>query len=145
MTAKTFKELFRKAKERDEYWVADAILTYTEELSRLVEKKGVSQADLARALGVSTAYVTKVFRGNTNFTIQTMVKLARAAGGRVNIHISPERAIGRWVDVHSKPRLLGAGAMGSLLPLDVSELGSYSLSKRTLSPGDEDHDYAIAS
>jgi transcriptional regulator with XRE-family HTH domain len=101
MAGKSFKELFRQARERDEYWVADAVLSFTEDLHQLAEKKGMSRADLARALKVSTAYVAKVFRGDANFTIETMVKLARAVGARVNIHISPEDVTGQWVDVCS--------------------------------------------
>ena len=41
----------------------------------------------ARRLGTSQAYVTKVLRGDVNFTLVTLVKLARAVGGRVRLDL----------------------------------------------------------
>ncbi len=49
-------------------------------------------------MGTSRAYVTKLMRGNVNFTLTTMVKLAMAVGGAVHVHISDQRAVTRWRD-----------------------------------------------
>jgi transcriptional regulator with XRE-family HTH domain len=84
----SFSNLFREAQRHDDYWVADAIHTFTEDLCRLVEENGISRAELARRLGTSKAYITKVFKGDVNFTIETMVKLTRAAEGRLGIHVT---------------------------------------------------------
>lgn len=80
MKAKSFAELFARAEKTNEYWTADAIYSFTENLHRLTEEMGVSRSELARRLGTSPAYVTKIFRGDVNFTVETMVKLARAIG-----------------------------------------------------------------
>jgi ParB-like chromosome segregation protein Spo0J len=93
-TGKSVVSLFAKARERDAYWVEKNILAFTAELYRLVEAGNLSRADLARRLGTSPAYITKVFRGDVNFTIESMVKLARAAGGMLHIHVAPERGSG---------------------------------------------------
>jgi transcriptional regulator with XRE-family HTH domain len=90
MKKKSFKELFDQAKERDTYWVASLILDFTEGLHRMMEVNGVSRSELARRLGVSPAYVTKVLRGNVNFTLDSMVRLARAAGGEVSLQVAPK-------------------------------------------------------
>ena len=82
MKKKSFKELFDQAKRRDTYWVASLILDFTEGLHKMMEANEVSRSELARRLGVSPAYITKVLRGNVNFTLDSMVRLARAAGGR---------------------------------------------------------------
>jgi transcriptional regulator with XRE-family HTH domain len=74
----SFERLYRDAEQNQEYWVAGAILEFTESLTRLMEQEGVSRAQLARRLGVSPAYVTKMLRGNANFTMRSMVKAARA-------------------------------------------------------------------
>jgi transcriptional regulator with XRE-family HTH domain len=50
-------------------------------------EQGVSRAELARRLGTSQAYVTKVLRGNVNFTLAALVKLARAVGGEVRLSL----------------------------------------------------------
>jgi transcriptional regulator with XRE-family HTH domain len=89
MRAKSFAELYAKAEKTNEYWVADAIYTFTEELHRLTEEMGVSRAELARRLGTSPAYVTKIFRGDVNFTVETMTKLARAIGCALELRLVP--------------------------------------------------------
>lgn len=90
MKAKSFDQLHKEAKKKDAYWVADAIYSFTEEVNRIAEVEGISRAEIARRLGTSAAYVTKVFRGDANFTVESMVRLARAVGARVDIHVSPE-------------------------------------------------------
>jgi transcriptional regulator with XRE-family HTH domain len=89
MKKKSFKELIDEAKGRDTYWTASMILDFTEGLHKIMEANGVTRSDLARRLRVSPAYITKVLRGNVNFTVDSMVRLARAAGGEVSIHIAP--------------------------------------------------------
>jgi len=90
MKKKSFKEVFNQAKERDTYWVASLILDFTEGLYKMMEANGVSRSELARRLGVSPAYITKVLRGNVNFTLDSMVRLVRAAGGEVRLQVAPE-------------------------------------------------------
>jgi len=55
-----------------------------------MKANGVSRSELARRLGVSPAYVTKVLRGNVNFTLDSMVRLVRAAGGDVSLQVAPK-------------------------------------------------------
>lgn len=78
----SFKDTFKPAKEQDEFWTELAILEFTSQLSRLMQEQGISKVELANLLGTSPAYVTKVFRGDANFTMRSMVKLARTLGGR---------------------------------------------------------------
>jgi transcriptional regulator with XRE-family HTH domain len=56
----------------------------------MMEANEISRSELARRLGVSPAYITKVLRGNINFTLDSMVRLARAAGGEVSLQIAPK-------------------------------------------------------
>src|SRR5205085_2772261 len=69
-----------------------------EDLARLMEEQRVTRAELARRLGISRAYITKMLGGSANFTLLTMVKLAMALDGAVHIHISDKRAVTRWPD-----------------------------------------------
>jgi len=84
-----FERLFDRAAEQDEFWMATAIMEFTEELSRWMEQNGVSRSELAAKIGVSAPYVTKILKGNVNFTIGTMVKLARAVGADLDLHLKP--------------------------------------------------------
>jgi transcriptional regulator with XRE-family HTH domain len=54
---------------------------------------GLSYADLAKKIGTSAAYITKVFRGDANLTIESMVKLSRATGGKVDLRIIDENIV----------------------------------------------------
>jgi transcriptional regulator with XRE-family HTH domain len=74
------------------------IVELTEDICRLMEEKKVSRAELARRMGTSRAYVTKLLDGNANFTLATMVKVAMALDGALHLHISDRRAVTRWYD-----------------------------------------------
>ncbi len=84
---------------RDQFWVETVILEFTSKLYAAMERKGYTKADLARILGTSQAYITKIFRGNANFTIESMIKLSRALGYRLHIHIAQEEEKFNWSDI----------------------------------------------
>lgn len=87
MKAKTFPELFKRAEEHDDYWLAGAILQFTEDIVREMDRQGISRTELARRLGSTPAYVTKILRGKVNFTLSTMMKLAHALGSEVQVQL----------------------------------------------------------
>lgn len=91
MSEKSFAALFQAAEKTEEYWTQRSIVQLTEELARRMDEKGVSRAELAAAAGVSQPYITKVLKGNVNFTLATMTKLAMAVGGAVSIQLVPRR------------------------------------------------------
>jgi len=76
-----FKDTFEAAEEQDQFWTELAILDFTSQLNHLMQQQKISKVELAKRLGTSPAYITKVFRGDANFTLRSMVKLARALGG----------------------------------------------------------------
>jgi transcriptional regulator with XRE-family HTH domain len=96
MGTKSFTTLFKEARIKDSFWAETAILEFTSELYAAMEKRGHTKADLARALGTSQAYITKVFRGDANFTIDSMVRLTRALGYRLHIHIAQPEENVNW-------------------------------------------------
>jgi len=59
-----------------------------------MEENGVSRAELARRISKSPAYVTQILRGNANFTIGTMVRLAMALNCRLELHLVPSQPSG---------------------------------------------------
>lgn len=94
-----YSRLLKKAHESQEYWTESSILDFTEELSRLMDVKKVSRSDLAEKIGSSPAYITKVLRGNVNFTLSSMSKLALALDSVVHIHLSDKDAVVNWRDI----------------------------------------------
>jgi transcriptional regulator with XRE-family HTH domain len=89
MGFKTFEEFFREARESQDYWEFGAILDFTEAMVREMDRQQITRAELARRLGTSPAYVTKILRGDANFTLETMVKIARALDTELRLALSP--------------------------------------------------------
>ena len=94
----TYRRMFEKALSTPEAWMDGPVVEFTEDLCRLMKEKGLSRADLAKKIGTSRAYVTKLLGGNANFTLATMVKLAFALDGAVHVHIADKQAVTRWTD-----------------------------------------------
>jgi transcriptional regulator with XRE-family HTH domain len=105
----TWSELLAAAERKPAYWAEGAWLAFTEELLALMEAQNVTRAELARRVGVSPAYITKVFRGTVNLTLETMSKLALAVGASVRLHVAPINQRTSWQDTTiTKGRLDGA-------------------------------------
>lgn len=88
MPTNTFADIFRKAMAEDDFWVETAILDFTLDLHAEMKRQRKTNADLAAIIGSSPAYITKVFRGEANFTIKSMVKLSRALGCQLHLKVS---------------------------------------------------------
>lgn len=81
-----FEKMAREAREQEEYWVAAAIYDFTEQLHGAMQSREKNKADLAKAIGKSAPYITKILKGG-NFTIETMVKLSRALGYSLEVQL----------------------------------------------------------
>ena len=88
----TVKEFFDAIRQGDGYWTELAINQFTEDVFAWMQRKGWSKADLAREMGVSQAYITKIMKGNANFTLASMTKLARVLGARLELKLVPSDA-----------------------------------------------------
>lgn len=95
----TYRQLIERVASTVEYKVDVAALRFVEEVVRCMRERGVNQAELARQLGHSEAYVSKVLRGDTNFTLATMVKIAEVLGEELHLHLAAPGTTVRWVDV----------------------------------------------
>ena len=89
--SKAMQKFADRAKERDSYWFERAKLNFAVDLEKQRRAAGLNYAALAEKIGASPAYISKVFHGDTNLTIESMVKLTRATGGQLTIGVSSER------------------------------------------------------
>jgi hypothetical protein len=60
MKPRTFGELFTQAEQHEDYWAAGVILEFTESVVREMERQGISRTELAKRIGATPAYVTKI-------------------------------------------------------------------------------------
>lgn len=77
-TDQCFSEIFEDVEKSDSYWEELAILEFTEALVARLETLSLSRLEWAKKLDIKPSQVTRVLAGKNNFTLRTMVKLARS-------------------------------------------------------------------
>jgi ribosome-binding protein aMBF1 (putative translation factor) len=118
-------------KKTDAYWVESAKLDFAMALEKQIRLAGLSYANLAKKIGTSAAYISKVFRGDTNMTIETMVKLSRASGARLQIEVVNEAvaaktvAAQRWGNKVSPLPVTGSGSQVTAVCTTVTEFADH--------------------
>lgn len=83
------------------YWKTIPEDDFTRELSALMTQHSISAAELARRVGVSRPYVTKILQGGANWTLETLTKFALAFNCVPRLHLAPQEASTVWRDVHN--------------------------------------------
>lgn len=74
------------------YWEERAILDFTEDALALMARRNVSKADLAKMIDTAPPYVSKLLAGTNNYTIKTMVKVARALKAKLKISLEADES-----------------------------------------------------
>ncbi|HTW90165.1 MAG TPA: helix-turn-helix transcriptional regulator [bacterium] len=90
--AEWIRRLGEKLEQNPVYWTEYLKLEFAEELSRLMDERGLTKTDLATKLGCSRAYITKIFNITFNPTIETLAKIALAFDARVDLKLVPRDA-----------------------------------------------------
>ena len=85
--SKFLRDSLESAKKTDEFWMDSAKLDFALKLENKRRISGKSYKDIAISLNTSAAYVSKVFRGDANLTIESMAKLARCVGTSLTIDL----------------------------------------------------------
>lgn len=94
-----FAELFLEAEKSDTFWVSKAKLHFTEEMLAQLDALKVNKSELASRLGVKPAQISRLCGGLNNFTLETMVRVARALNCEFRCHLQPEGTNTLWIDV----------------------------------------------
>ncbi len=81
---KQFADLLAKYEQDADYILGGLKVEMSEKIYSAMEKRGVSQAELARRLGKSRAYISKILQGNVNFTLETLSKISQALDYELN-------------------------------------------------------------
>lgn len=89
--AKALGSLLADLKQTDSYWTEAAKLQFAVHLEKQRKAADLTYKAIADRIGSSAAYVSKVFRGDSNLTIESMVKLARATGGHLDVRVCSEK------------------------------------------------------
>lgn len=95
-TAQAFKDLFASAKKRFAYFLEGAIIGFTEDVVARMGELKMSKSQLAEKLECNPAYITKVLRGSTNFTLSSMVKIGIALDSELEVRLRPKTVKEDW-------------------------------------------------
>ena len=95
---------YEQLKHDDDYWSESVKIDFAVNLDRLMRRVGITKTALAKKINSSQAYITKVLRGDSNLTIESMVKLARAAEGSLHVSIVHQASTEQWMVAMEKGR-----------------------------------------
>jgi transcriptional regulator with XRE-family HTH domain len=87
-----FSDLLQRAELSNSFQIDRLKIEISEQIYNAMNQQGVSNAELARRLGKSRAYVTKLLRGTTNFTLESLVRIGRALSCEVEVDLLPKPA-----------------------------------------------------
>jgi transcriptional regulator with XRE-family HTH domain len=86
--------------ETNPTFVAESLkFKFGDEIIRILKERGWSRSDLARAMGRSRQYVTRMLRGDTNFTLDSIAVLSIALKKDFNFVLADKGAAIRWLGV----------------------------------------------
>lgn len=99
-----FAEMFRRFEHSEARQIEDAKVELSEQIYVEMKRQKVTNAELAKRLGTSSAYVTKILQGNANFTIESLIKIARALNCNLDVRLASQRAKRTRADVQDRQR-----------------------------------------
>ena len=73
-----FAELMRQVHDSPTFKIEGLKVEIAEQIYLAMERNKISNSELARRMGKSRAYITKILRGNVNFTLETLVAISNA-------------------------------------------------------------------
>ena len=80
-----YERLMQDAEFRRLFAIEGLVTDAAELVARLMEKRKVKKAELAKRLGKSRSYVTQLLSGSTNMTVRTLAEVVYALGAEVKL------------------------------------------------------------
>ena len=85
----TLKNLLKSHRSDPESTLEGLVFDLSCELKELMEKKGITKKELARRMGVSPAYITKILSGS-NVSLKTVARVLVAMEADVTLKLKPK-------------------------------------------------------
>lgn len=76
-----------KYKDDPEYIAEGIFLETVEQILAVMDYHNISKSELAERMGVSRAYISKLFNNSTNLTLETLAKIGLALGVPIGITV----------------------------------------------------------
>jgi ribosome-binding protein aMBF1 (putative translation factor) len=88
----SLKRKLQNPEFRAAYDAEDKRIELVLQIIKLRQRRGMTQSDLAKAIGTRQANVSRLERFDANLTLGTLEKVARALGANLQIDLVPEAA-----------------------------------------------------
>jgi transcriptional regulator with XRE-family HTH domain len=98
----TFKKIAEKVRASDHYVIAKAKLQFGRQIKSLMRKNNLSTKEIALRMKCTSANVSKLVNGEANLRLESMVKLARAAGGEFHFEVKEKESKIDWSSSSSR-------------------------------------------
>ena len=139
-----FDALFAHAESHDAFHVSAAKLRFTEDMLANMEKIRLSKSELAAKLGVKPAQISRLCSGRNNFTLETMVKIARALGCEFKSHLQPAGTTTQWIDLMKEEPVRPPVKICPVIQISNWADNSFAQSKKTYVGIEQPHVLATA-
>jgi Helix-turn-helix. len=103
------------------------LLDINEQIVERMVAQGVKRAELARRLGFTRAFVTRLLNGKPNLTLKTLVEVANALDMDLDMRLKPRYAQMQWRSVDlcaTEPKRSPARALGRFKGYDESAIAA---------------------
>jgi transcriptional regulator with XRE-family HTH domain len=123
----SYSALKSKSKDRLTYWLESAKQDFMISIHAIMLREKISNAALAEKIGCSPAYISKVLKGDANFTIETMVKISRALDSKLCIHLSAPHEDIQWRGIvkRTRPHIIGEKHQRAWAATQAQDLSTY--------------------
>ena len=86
MSAKNwFEKLHAEFQDDPEYQAEELRIDLIEQMLKMMEEKNMSQTQLAKKLGFSNAYITKLLNGSENLTLLKLTQIASVLHSTIDV------------------------------------------------------------
>ena len=89
------KQALKKAESTPIALMNKLSIQFAHDIEVLRKKRGLKKKELAKKVGVSPAYMTKVMQGEANPTLETMAKFAHALEADMNVGVHDKTSLSR--------------------------------------------------
>lgn len=94
------KEITEKIRRSDNYNIARAKLKFGRQIKNLMRNNGMSTKAMALKMKCTSANVSKLVNSERNLRLESMMKLARAAGGEFHFDVREKMFDLDWSNTH---------------------------------------------
>jgi transcriptional regulator with XRE-family HTH domain len=116
-----YKALKAKLLSKWEGKAENSKMKFAFKITDLLKHNNMSNKDLADKLETSSAYVTKILRGDQNFSIESMHKIADAVNAELAFHLSPKGTNIQWLGLHHNKKHIPNTSTTKIVKVESTE------------------------